>query len=150
MSRRQIDAGPTRVEYCMLMTATKPTRAPLGSHCRNRLLVLWISATLLCATIPAQAQAQAQRTEKLKIPNLGESSTSLFSAEYEYQLGRAWLRVFRSQVATVNDPLLFSYLENLVFQLVTESELQDRRLELVVVDNAAINAFAVPGGVIGI
>ncbi len=58
--------------------------------------------------------------------------------------------VLRSQVATVNDPLLFSYLEDLIFHLVTHSELQDRRIELVVVDNPTINAFAVPGGVIGI
>ena len=88
--------------------------------------------------------------DKLKIPNLGEASNTLFSAEHEYQLGRAWLRVFRSQVETVNDPLLFDYLENLLFRLVTHSELQDRRLDLVVVDNPTINAFAVPGGVIGI
>ncbi len=146
MSPRQIDAGLTRVEYCMLMTATKPTRGLFDPQSWSRLFVIWVSVALLCATTPAQAQ----RTEKLKIPNLGESSTSLFSAEYEYQLGRAWLRVFRSQVATVNDPLLFSYLEDLIFRLAAESELEDRRLELVVVDNAAINAFAVPGGVIGI
>lgn len=89
-------------------------------------------------------------TEDLKLPNLGEASTSLYSAEYEYQLGRTWLRIFRSQVPTVDDPLLFSYLENLIFDLVTHSELQDRRIDLVVVDNATINAFAVPGGVIGV
>lgn len=94
--------------------------------------------------------SQAQNTEKLKIPNLGDASTSLFSAEYEYQLGRAWLRIFRSQADTSRDPLLFDYLETLIFDLVTHSELQDRRIELVVVDNPTINAFAVPGGVIGI
>lgn len=89
-------------------------------------------------------------TEDLKLPNLGESSTSLFSSEYEYQLGRAWLSVFRRQAPTVDDPLLFDYLENLIFNLVTHSQLEDRRIELVVVDNPTINAFAVPGGVIGV
>lgn len=92
----------------------------------------------------------AQGTEDLKLPNLGEASTSLFSAEYEHQLGRTWLRIFRSQVPTVDDPLLFDYLENLIYRLVTHSQLQDRRVDLVVVDNPAINAFAVPGGVIGV
>ncbi|HEY6132132.1 MAG TPA: M48 family metalloprotease [Halioglobus sp.] len=89
-------------------------------------------------------------TDELKLPNLGESSTSLFSSEYEYQLGRAWLRVFRSQVPTVDDPLLFDYLENLIYKLATHSQLEDRRIDLVIVDNPTINAFAVPGGVIGI
>ena len=89
-------------------------------------------------------------TEDLKIPNLGESSTSLFSSEFEYNLGRSWLKAFRRQAPTVNDPLLYSYLESIVFDLVTHSDLQDRRIELVIVDNPNINAFAVPGGVIGV
>ncbi len=89
-------------------------------------------------------------TENLKLPNLGEASTSLFSAEYEHQLGRTWLRIFRSQVPTVDDPLLYTYLEDLIYRLVTHSQLEDRRIELVVVDNPSINAFAVPGGVIGV
>jgi beta-barrel assembly-enhancing protease len=87
---------------------------------------------------------------ELKLPNLGESSTSLFSTEYEHQLGRAWLRAFRSQAPTIDDPLLQDYLETLIYQLVNHSQLKDRRIEVVIVDNATINAFAVPGGIIGI
>jgi len=94
--------------------------------------------------------ASASQSEELKLPKLGESSTSMFSAEFEHQLGRAWLRFFRAQVPTVDDPLLFDYLENLIYKLVTHSKLEDRRIELVIVDNPTINAFAVPGGVIGI
>ncbi|MDB4261580.1 M48 family metalloprotease, partial [bacterium] len=94
--------------------------------------------------------ASASQSEELKLPKLGESSTSMFSAEFEHQLGRAWLRFFRAQVPTVDDPLLFDYLENLIYKLVTHSKLEDRRIELVIVDNPTINAFAVPGGIIGI
>ena len=110
--------------------------------CRYALLAL-----LLC--LPGFNFAEAAN-EDLKIPNLGESSTSLFSADYEYELGRIWLRSFRGQAPLVTDPLLYGYLENLVFELVQHSELQDRRIELVIVDNPTINAFAVPGGVIGV
>lgn len=74
----------------------------------------------------------------------------MFSAEFEYQLGRAWLRIFRSQAQTVDDPLLHEYLEHLIYLLVTHSQLEDRRVELVIVDSPDINAFAVPGGVIGV
>lgn len=107
------------------------------------------SAGLLLTYLVLSAKATAG-TENLKIPNLGESSTSLFSADYEYELGRAWLRSFRGQAPQLNDPLLYSYLESLVFELVQHSELQDRRIELVIVNNPTINAFAVPGGVIGV
>jgi len=92
----------------------------------------------------------AASSQELKLPNLGESSTSMFSSEFEHQLGRTWLRIFRSQVPTVDDPLLFDYLEDLIYNLITHSKLQDRRVEIVIVDNPNINAFAVPGGVIGI
>ncbi len=106
---------------------------------------------LLLAALLAAPQANAQSaTEGLKLPNLGDTSTSLFSTEYEHQIGRTWLKIFRSQVPTVDDPLLYEYLNNLIYRLASHSQLSDRRLELVVVDNATINAFAVPGGVIGV
>ncbi|MEE4660597.1 MAG: M48 family metalloprotease [Halieaceae bacterium] len=100
--------------------------------------------------VTALFHASAATPDDLKLPNLGESSTSLFSPEQEYQLGRAWLRVFRSQAPTLDDPLLQDYLEDLIYRLVTHSELQDRRIDVVIVDNPVINAFAVPGGVIGV
>ena len=102
---------------------------------------------MLVATV---LPVSAATTDELKLPNLGESSTSMFSPEQEYQLGRAWLRAFRSQAPTIDDPLLQDYLEDLIYRLVTHSELQDRRIEVVIVDNPVINAFAVPGGVIGV
>ncbi len=97
-----------------------------------------------------QPQYIVAGTENLKLPNLGESSTSLFSAEFEHQIGREWLKQFRAQAPLVNDPILQDYLETLLFNLVSHSELHDRRLELVIVDNPTMNAFAVPGGVVGI
>jgi len=109
-------------------------------------LVRWMSYLLLSI----QTSLALSATEGLKIPNLGQTSTSLFSTDYEHQLGRTWLKIFRSQAPTVDDPLLYAYLESLVFDLVSHSELQDRRIELVIVDNPSINAFAVPGGIIGV
>jgi len=109
------------------------------------LLLASLLTVLLSPGVPALAQDQ-----DLNLPNLGESSTSMFSAEYEHELGRAWLRIFRSQVRTVNDPLLHDYLEHLVYKLASHSKLEDRRLEVVIVDSPEINAFAVPGGIIGV
>ncbi|CAA0110840.1 Beta-barrel assembly-enhancing protease [Halioglobus japonicus] len=109
---------------------------------RHAVLAFVFSSTVATGGFAQQAE--------LKLPNLGESSTSMFSSEFEYQLGRAWLREFRSQVPTVDDPLLFDYLENLIYRLATHSKLDDRRIDLVIVDNPTLNAFAVPGGVIGI
>ncbi len=92
----------------------------------------------------------ATRADEVELPDLGNAGGSLYSGEQEYKLGQAWLRSFRSQVRTVSDPILAGYLEDLIYRLATHSQLDDRRLELVVVHNPALNAFAVPGGIIGV
>lgn len=86
----------------------------------------------------------------LQLPSLGDSISGLFSNQQEYQLGRAWLMAFRGQAPVISDPLLSDYLEHLIYHIATYSQLIDRRLELVVVDNKTMNAFAVPGGVLGV
>ncbi|MFT6275442.1 MAG: putative Zn-dependent protease [Halioglobus sp.] len=116
-------------------------------------LIIFNRALRKCITLAfagALFLASSATSNELKLPNLGESSTSLFSADFEHQLGRTWLRAFRSQVRTIDDPVLQGYLENLIYNLATHSQLEDRRIEVIIVDNPTINAFAVPGGIIGI
>ena len=112
-----------------------------------------IRKTLICTalflTLAGSARALEQEQE-LQLPELGDSTSSLISGEQEHELGRAWLKAFRSQVRTIDDPLLQSYLEDLIYRLASHSQLKDRRIEVVVVDNATMNAFAVPGGVVGV
>ncbi len=109
---------------------------------RRTLMAVGMTLTLAAHAAPAE--------QALQLPELGDSTSGLISGEQEHELGRAWLKAFRSQVQTVNDPLLQSYLEDLVYRLASHSQLKDRRLEVVVVDNATMNAFAVPGGVVGV
>lgn len=97
-----------------------------------------------------QANVALAAANNLSLPELGDSSSATFSNQQEYELGRAWLKMFRSQVRTVSDPLLQDYMEYLIYKLASNSPLKDRRLEVVVIDNPTINAFAVPGGVVGV
>ncbi|MBQ0795164.1 MAG: M48 family metallopeptidase [Zhongshania sp.] len=100
---------------------------------------------LLCASF-----STADYNSSDNLPDLGDVTASRYSAQQEHDLGRMWLKMFRSRVKTVDDPLMQDYIESLLYKLVSNSELKDRRLETVVVDNPTINAFAVPGGVIGV
>jgi beta-barrel assembly-enhancing protease len=86
----------------------------------------------------------------IDLPSLGDSSSGLISMEQEFILGRTWLRNLRQQAKTINDPIVTEYTENLVYKLASHSEVKDRRFEIVILDNPELNAFAVPGGVIGI
>ncbi|MBV1915731.1 MAG: M48 family metalloprotease [Pseudomonadales bacterium] len=106
---------------------------------------------LLCLFIPVSwSIANTSPTKEPNLPSLGDMSSGIVSPMQEYWLGRAWLRQFRRQVATLNDPIVVQYLETLVYRLVPSSGLGNWPLELVIVDNDDLNAFAVPGGVLGL
>lgn len=89
-------------------------------------------------------------TEISELPSLGDASSSTVSPEKEYRLGRAWLKALRSQTPIMYDPLVNEYFDFLLYRLAEHSELQDHRLDHIIVKSPALNAFAVPGGVIGV
>lgn len=95
-------------------------------------------------------QTTAVSADAIKLPDLGDSSSGIVSVAREQKLGQAWLRSFRSQVRTSQDPIFYDYAEKLLSSLVEHSVLKSRQLDLVVIPNPTINAFAVPGGVVGI
>lgn len=88
--------------------------------------------------------------EELNLPKLTRGGDSLMSDVQENALGQAWLRSFKASVPLEPDPLIFEYIENLLMKLASHSQLEDKSLDLVVVRNNTINAFAVPGGIIGV
>ncbi len=101
------------------------------------------------AALLALTQTDAVRAADIELPSLGTTS-GIISQQQEHDLGRAWLRVYRNRIPTLDDPQLQDYLEQLTYRLASHSQLQDRRLEMLIINNATINAFAVPGGVLGV
>ena len=94
------------------------------------------------------SQVNAQKLNEL--PTLGDTASGTVSPELEHRLGRAWLKMLRARTDVVDDPLINDYLKYLVFSLAEHSQLKDRRLEFVIVNAPELNAFAVPGGIIGV
>ena len=88
--------------------------------------------------------------DHIELPSLGDGISGIVSTQQEKALGDAWLRMYRARAQTISDPLLLEYTENLVRRMANFSELEDKSIKLVIVDNPAINAFAVPGGIMGI
>ena len=84
------------------------------------------------------------------LPMLGDPSSAAISLSGEYDLGRLWLSIFRSSIKEYEDPLTTTYIEDLIYRISETSEVRDRRYEFVVIDDSSINAFAAPGGIIGI
>lgn len=97
-----------------------------------------------------QAVALPAAGNDFDLPVLGDTTSAMISPSQEFELGRAWLAAFRSRVRTLDDPELQTYIETLTQDLAQHSELNDHRLELIIINNPTLNAFAVPGGVIGV
>ncbi|MBU2710311.1 M48 family metalloprotease [Zooshikella harenae] len=87
---------------------------------------------------------------ELLLPDLGDSSSAIVSPSHEHKLGRAFLASLRGQVPMLQDAEVQDYVEELIFKLINTSEVKDRRLEIIVIDSPKLNAFAAPGGIIGI
>ena len=84
------------------------------------------------------------------LPTLGDYSSASISLSGEYSLGRIWLSMYRGSTKEHSDPLMRTYLEDLIYRLSETSEVQDRRFEFIILEDKTINAFAAPGGIIGI
>ncbi|MCE9665472.1 M48 family metalloprotease [Halomonas sp. M5N1S17] len=90
----------------------------------------------------------ASATDDYGLPSLTTGSQAI-SGE-EYRLGRAWLRQFRARAPQWQDPIAQDYVESLLSRLVPHSGVDGSRTVVTLVDSRTLNAFAVPGGVIGL
>ena len=99
-----------------------------------------IFLTLLLITLGARAE----------LPSISSANSSALQMDQEYRLGQAWVRMVRGRANLYDDPVVESYLQGLLSRLAPVSELEDQRLTLELIDSAEVNAFAAPGGIIGI
>lgn len=119
-----------------------------------------ISATLLAlATMANSAGIQAapftygswqtSRAEELDLPNLRGQGLS-FAEQYENKLLGEWsLRNINSRAKMEHDPWIYETIKEMTWRLNAQAR-QQAPLGLVIIDNPSINAFAAPGGVIGL
>jgi predicted Zn-dependent protease len=84
------------------------------------------------------------------LPDLGEVSRQYFSDQEEQALGRAIMRDVYTDPRYLDDPEIESYLNQLGYKLVSVSTRNQREFNFFVVSDPSINAFAMPGGNIGV
>jgi predicted Zn-dependent protease len=112
-------------------------------------LLLLLSS--LTATITHSAEQYGKsNNNSLDLPTIGHTSSTLVSIEQERKLGEAWLRSLLGQVKTFSNPVIEEYLTQLIYTLAPYSNVVDKNFSLVMVDSPALNAFAVPGSVVGV
>ncbi len=104
-------------------------------------------ALVLVITALPVTQAQAQDST---LPSIGGAGGGLISEQQEAEIGRQVMVSIRRSAPQISDPLVYDYLHDVIYRLVPSAPLKNRDLTLAIIDSPDINAFAVPGSIVGI
>jgi predicted Zn-dependent protease len=99
-------------------------------------------AALIAALIGSPAAAA--------LPAMGEVANSALTRAQERDLGRQMMAQVWRQIPLLGDPEINAYLQDLGQRLATHSDAPELDYHFFVVDLPYINAFAMPGGYIGV
>jgi predicted Zn-dependent protease len=84
------------------------------------------------------------------LPDIGSSAGAIASPEEQRQYGFYMLHELRNQQLVLGDELLSDYINTLGYRLVSYSPKPDQPFTFFIVRDREINAFALPGGFVGI
>ncbi len=94
--------------------------------------------------------SSAVEIDNLNLPEMGDSAGTLISPQEEKQLGEAFFRGLHQQVDINQDSEIQQYIQTIGEKLVSQSDTPAYPFHFFVVMENAINAFAGPGGYIGV
>jgi len=83
------------------------------------------------------------------LPDLGDESAALISPSEERRMGEDFMRQARAQLNLISDPQINEYLQTIGHR-VSRDAVPPPGIQFFVVNNPTINAFAIPGGFIGV
>ncbi|MDX5439897.1 MAG: M48 family metalloprotease [Alteromonadaceae bacterium] len=105
--------------------------------------------TTLALAVPLLLSGGFSHAQESSLPSIG-SSAGLISGQQEAEIGQQVMASIRRSAPQIQDPLIYDYLHAITYKLVPSAPLDNRELKLVLIDSPALNAFAVPGGIVGV
>lgn len=114
----------------------------ISTQLRKFALVLAIAALTLAVGSPAA---------EVNLPDIGSPADATLSKNDENQLGRAIMRQIRASGQLVEDPQITEYVNEIGHRIAAQANVDgDHEFSFFVINDPAINAFALPGGFIGV
>lgn len=107
------------------------------------------AAVLFAALFTAQSLTAVAQTP-IELPSIGEPADRTLSPVDESKLGASVVRQLRQRGYMVDDPELAEYLEALGRRLASYTGANPAGFEFFFINDTRINAFALPGGYIGL
>ena len=105
---------------------------------------------LLLSLLPFLLSGLARASQQIALPEIGQSGGAIVTPEQERRAGEAVVRNIRRAGGILDDPLVNDYLNHLAYRLVSNSDTQHPQFEFFMINDRVINAFALPGGYIGV
>jgi predicted Zn-dependent protease len=102
-----------------------------------------VVVTAVLMTVVAQAA-------EVNLPDIGSPADAILSKSDEAQIGRAIMASIRASGQLVEDPLINEYVNEIGHRLAAYANDGEHKFTFFVVNDSSINAFALPGGFIGV
>jgi predicted Zn-dependent protease len=98
----------------------------------------------------ALVSGSAATAQETRLPNIGGAGGGLIAGQQESDIGQQVMESIRRSAPRITDPLVYDYLSAIVYRLVPSAPLENRDLTFALIDSPDLNAFAVPGGIVGV
>jgi predicted Zn-dependent protease len=110
-------------------------------------LLAGFSASAWLLVLPQPLLAQDHQSD---LPEMGTAAQASLSLEDETKIGRMVMRGLREQGMVLEDPEVGEYVQSLGLRLSSLAQEGNHEFNFFIVRNPAINAFALPGGYVGV
>ena len=114
---------------------------PLKSYKAQWIACLFLA--ILCSSYTTHANS-------IDLPDIGLSANNIMTPLEEKKIGESFMRHLRRSIKIIDDPEISEYINMLGYQLVANSDSPTQRYTFFIIEDPSINAFAAPGGYIGI
>jgi len=114
------------------------------------LIKKFIKRTLLLLATIAVVFTSGAGADDIKLPDMGSPADAILTKSTESQIGRAIMRDIRRSGRVVEDPQITEYINEIGHRIAAQTNDGDYEFTFFVVDDPHINAFALPGGYIGV
>ena len=111
---------------------------------------VFLKRALACVTITTVVFMSGAGAGDIQLPDMGSPADAILSKSIESQIGRAIMRDIRRSGALVEDPQVNEYINEIGHRIAAQTNDGEYQFTFFVVNDPRINAFALPGGYIGV
>jgi predicted Zn-dependent protease len=109
-----------------------------------------IKKTILSLLFFTVSNLSFAQESSIELPLIGDRLSGAVSQTEEEALGRQFLRDLKRETPILYDPIVQEWTELFVYKIGEQSKVNKKAFELILIEDNSLNAFAAPGGIIGV